>query len=432
MDRRAAFAAFGLTLLSAACERAEEGKIVLTFPASAVGMEAELLSRQLERFMEEHPDIRVVQRPTPDAADQRHQLYVQWLNARAPDPDILQLDVIWAAEFAAAGWILPLDRFGPPADSFFPQTVRADTWNGRLYALPWFVDVGMLYRRVDLVPEPPPTLDRLIDVALHLAESKAVSYGMVFQGARYEGLVTVFLEFLTAFGGQILDDSGRVVVDSEPAVRALAAMKETIESGAAPRAVLTWQEEPVRFAFQNGEAAFMRNWPYAAPLLGDTGVSRVARRFAVSLFPRAVPEGRPAAALGGSQLAINARTEHPEAAYALIRYLTADRQMLERAEVLGQFPARPALYGDPRLAAALAVDPAEALQIVRHAVPRPVTPLYTELSQILQASLHRSLSGQQEPARALAEAAAEMRRVLVRAGLYAAESIHRPQAHDRL
>src|SRR4051812_35576997 len=101
----------------AACRTPVSPGRVITLPGSAVGAEAEVLRRQLRRFMESHPDIEVVQRPTPDAADQRHQLYVQWLNAGAGDPDILQLDVVWTAEFAAAGWLLPLDRFAPDTDS---------------------------------------------------------------------------------------------------------------------------------------------------------------------------------------------------------------------------------------------------------------------------------------------------------------------------
>jgi multiple sugar transport system substrate-binding protein len=107
-------------LLALACTRSSSTGTVISFPASAVGAEATVLRRQIARFEASHPGVTVAQRPTPDAADQRHQLYVQWLNARAPEPDILQLDVIWTPEFAAAGWILPLDRFRPPVDSFFP------------------------------------------------------------------------------------------------------------------------------------------------------------------------------------------------------------------------------------------------------------------------------------------------------------------------
>src|SRR5579864_3605679 len=193
------------------CARAEPR--ILTFSGSLVGREGEVIRRQLDRFREANPSIDVALRATPDAADQRHQLYVQWLNARASDPDVLQLDVIWTPEFAAAGWIAGLDRFEPPVDRFFAAVVAADRWNGSLYALPWFVDVGMLYWRIDLASRAPRDLDELAQRARRAQEEAGVPFGFVWQGARYEGLVTVFLEHLGAFGGAILDDRGRVVVD---------------------------------------------------------------------------------------------------------------------------------------------------------------------------------------------------------------------------
>ena len=182
---------------------------VLTLSGSVVGREGDVLRGQLDRFERATPGVRVEVRPTPDAADARHQLYVQWLNAHAPEPDVLQLDVVWTAEFAAAGWIASLDGYQPPVHEFFPAAVTADRWNGRLYALPWFVDVGMLYRRTDLVPRAPGSLDDLIALASDAQRAHAVPFGIVWQAARYEGLVTVFLELLGAFGGQILDDDGR-------------------------------------------------------------------------------------------------------------------------------------------------------------------------------------------------------------------------------
>ncbi|HSE65994.1 MAG TPA: extracellular solute-binding protein, partial [Gemmatimonadales bacterium] len=173
----------GPLLLALTCTRPDSSGTVITFPASAVGAEATVLRRQIARFEARHPGVTVEQRPTPDAADQRHQLYVQWLNARAPEPDILQLDVIWTPEFAAAGWILPLDRFRPPVDSFFPATIRANTWDGRLYALPWFVDVGMLYWRTDLLKHPPASLDELVRQAESVGGTDGVTMGFVWQGA---------------------------------------------------------------------------------------------------------------------------------------------------------------------------------------------------------------------------------------------------------
>ncbi|HET7619311.1 MAG TPA: ABC transporter substrate-binding protein [Vicinamibacterales bacterium] len=413
--RRATAGLAGALLALAACSHRPD---VLTFSGSVLGAEGTIVRRQIDRFARQHPGLTIEVRATPDAADQRHQLYVQWLNAWAADPDVLQLDVVWTPEFAAAGWILPIDDAVTDADDFFPAALSADRWRGRLYAVPWFVDAGMLYWRTDLMDAPPDTFDALTTIARGAVADGRVASGFVWQGARYEGLVTVFLEHLIGFGGRILDDDGRVVVDSPAGIQALTFMCDAIHrTRIVPEAVLTWQEEQTRFSFQNGRAAFMRNWPYAAALLGDPAQSAVAGRFAVAPMPHAA--GRSAAALGGAQLAINARTRQPEAARALVRYLTAPEQMIERAQVAGQFPARRRVYDDPRLKDALPIPPATARAIVEHAVARPVTPVYTQLSGILQIHLHRALTQQETPAAALHAAAAAMRRLLDDAGLTA-------------
>jgi multiple sugar transport system substrate-binding protein len=411
-------AVFALLLATACADRDDAG--VLTISGSAVGAEADVLRAQIERFTRGRPGLRVELRATPDAADQRHQLYVQWLNARASEPDVLQLDVIWTPEFAAAGWILALDTFAIAVDSFFPATIAANRWRGRLFAVPWFVDVGMLYWRTDLMNAAPSSFAELTQRA-RAAQQTGMRYGLVWQGARYEGLVTVFLEYLGAFGGAILDASGRVTVADAAAVRALVEMQQEIETGLVPRAALSWQEEQTRFAFQNGEAAFMRNWPYAYALLSDTVRSRVAGRFAVAPMP-AGAGGASAAALGGAQLAVNAHSREPRAAIELIAFLTQPAQMLERARVAGQFPTRPALYETEMLAQALAIPPAQARRVIERATPRPVTPVYTELSQILQLHLHRALSGQQSAESALRAAASQMRALLERVQLIPPDS----------
>lgn len=404
-----------LLLLLCACAGEKDSVPTLTVSGSAVGAEGEVLSRQIRRFMAENPGLRVTVQQTPDDATQRHQLYVQWLNAHVGTPDVLQLDVVWTPEFAAAGWILPLDRFSPGSGDFFPASLAANTWQGKLYALPWFMDVGILYWRTDLLPAPPKSLAELTALARR-GQAAGPRYGIVWQGARYEGLVTVFLEILGGFGGRILTPEGRVAVDSPQAVAALAYLKSQIAAGLAPPEVLTWHEEETRFAFQNGNAVFLRNWPYAWALLGKPADSRVAGRFAIAPMP-AAPGGEPTAALGGAQLAINAYSRRPEAAFRLISYLTAPERMIERARVVGQYPARRSVYRDPRLAEALGTDPAAVLAIVERAQPRPVTPVWTELSEILQIHLHRSLAGQTETAAALKEARREMEAVLERSGL---------------
>lgn len=371
-----------------ACAR-DEGT-VLTISGSTLGKEGQLLRRQIDRFRQANPAIEVRIQETPDDATQRHQLYVQWLNAHVGTPDVLQLDVIWTAEFAAAGWILPLDQFRPDVRDFFPATIDANRWRGRLYALPWFVDVGMLYRRTDQVAAPPRSIEE-------------IDRTFVWQGARYEGLVTVFLEFLGAYGGHVMADDGRVTVSSAAGVRALTLMRDLIRRGITPREALTWHEEECRFAFQNGRATYMRNWPYAVEAMNG---SAVAGRFAVSPMP-AAPGGRPTAALGGAPLAINAWSEHPDAAYDLIAFLTAPEQMEERLAMVGQYPSRMSLYDES----------SDVRPIIEAATPRPVTPIYAELSDQLQIWLHRALAGEVEPRVALDQAARAMQRLVDEAGL---------------
>lgn len=415
------FAASFTGLVAAAflsCEPASDGRTVIRFPASALGSEGAILREQIARFEKRHPDISIEVRQTPDAANERHQLYVQWLNAHAPDPDVLQLDVVWTAEFAAAGWVLPIDELEPDTRDFFPAALDANRWDGRLYALPWFIDVGMLYYRTDLVPTPPQTFEELVEIATSVSVREgAPKAGFLWQGARYEGLICVFLEILGGFGGRIMDDGGKIDVDSDHAVAALSFLRDLVRRHRiSPDAVLAFQEEQTRFGFQNGDAVFLRNWPYAYPLMDDKSRSAVAGKFAVTTMPRTAA-GMSTSALGGSQLAINAHSDHPEAAYRFVSFLLEPEQMLERARITGQYPPRRSLYDDPALAAALPVSPARVRELIDAAEPRPVTPVYAELSDILQVWVHRALTGQAEPRAALLRAGEEMRALLVKAGL---------------
>jgi multiple sugar transport system substrate-binding protein len=404
------------------CSRSSaKHETVLTFSGSALGAEGTLVAKQLKRFMQLNPGIRVELQRTPDDASQRHQLYVQWLNARVGNPSILQLDVVWTPEFAAAGWVRSLDRYQPAKSQFFPATIAANTWAGQLYALPWFADVGLLYRRTDLIPREPRTLEELVsDAQSAMTRRGGPRYGIVSQGARYEGLITGFVEYLGAFGGRIIDDHGEVVVNRPEAVRALEFMRDELYKWrVAPLDVLTWHEEEARFAFQNGNAVFMRNWPYPVAAMSDTAQSKVAGKFTVSPMPASgtAPGGHSTAALGGAQLAINAYTDFPDAAYKLIAYLTAPEQMLERAQAVGQYPTRTALYDGGQLDGAIGIPPANARRAIESATPRPVTPIYTELSEILQIELHRALVRQAEPKEALDAAAAKINALIERTGM---------------
>ena len=229
--------------------------------------------------------------------------------------------------------------FALDVDDFLPAALAASRWRGALYGVPWFVDLGLLYWRTDLLSAPPRSLAELREAARRLQEAGTTRFGLVWQGARYEGLITVFLEHLGAFGGGILDARGRVIVDEPAAIRALTYMCDAIgRDGFVPSSVLTWQEEQVRFAFQNGDAVFMRNWPYAWSLLQDESAITCGQPVCGCAVSRR-RGGRPTAALGGAQLAVNARSANPSLAWELVRFLTAPEQMLERARLAAQLPA---------------------------------------------------------------------------------------------
>ena len=139
---------------------------------------------------------------------------------------LYRCSVVWAKVGRHPCWMVQsaLDDAGVEQDDFFEAALQADRWRGRLYAVPWFVDVGMLYWRTDLTARAPRTFDELVTAARGARSEARIEYGFAWQGARYEGLVTVFLEHLTGFGGAILTDDGRVVVDSPDAIRALTFM----------------------------------------------------------------------------------------------------------------------------------------------------------------------------------------------------------------
>ena len=207
----------------------------------------------------------------------------------------------------------------------------------------------MLYRRTDLVPHPPRDLAELSQLARRAQDDHGVPFGFVWQGARYEGLVTVFLEHLGAFGGAILDDEGRVVVDSEAAEQALTYMRDAIYvDGVVPPAVLTWQEEQTRFAFQTGQAVFMRNWPYAYGLLQDRVAVERGRAIRGDRRCPARPADRRRRRLAARHWRSTPTAISPRPPIELIDYLLQPEQMIERARVAGQYPTRPALYTTAR------------------------------------------------------------------------------------
>jgi multiple sugar transport system substrate-binding protein len=410
MVRRRALASLAALPL-AACARGGDGaeraagRIRLVFKYQPLWGDPAVLRALLGAFERDAPDVEIVPEPLPNAADVLHQYYLTALEGRARHFDVFVADVVWIPEFARAGWIAALDEIAPPPvlrRDFLPGAAEAVIVEGRTFAMPWYVDVGLLYRRTDLAPDPPRTLDDLARASIEARPPGAAGY--VFQGRQYEGLVCNVYEAIWGHGGATME-GGRVLLDTPEAREALAFLRRLVERGAAPASVASMAEEESRRVFQEGRAVFMRNWPYARAEAERPG-SPVRGRVGVSPLP--TTSGDPGhGALGGWQLVMSARVEgaRREAALRFIAHMGSAESNVAMALAYARNPPRRAPYEDPRLARG-APFIASLLPIVERALPRPVTPYYPLLTDGLQAEFSAGITGVRSPARALSRAQA--------------------------
>lgn len=359
----------------------------------------------LADFERTHPDVDLVSELLPSASDLLHQFFLTALEGGAQDFHVFVVDVIWAPEFARAGWIADLsDRFSPERirDEFLPGPAEAVIYEGRTIAVPWYVDVGLLYYRTDLVPHAPRTYDELRRFARDAMQRDAALAGFVWQGRQYEGLNCNVFESLWGHGGEALSD-GRLLLETPRMESALEYLRGLVRDGISPADVTTYAEEETRRAFQSGGAVFMRNWPYAWAQLQSED-SPVRGRVAVADLPSESGEPGPGA-LGGWQLAMNAHTppSHREAAMDLIEFLTSHEASLRLAIGHARNPARRALYDDPRLKEG-APFIASLGPMLERARPRPVTPYYNLVSDVLQSEFSAAVAGIRAPAKAMERA----------------------------
>ena len=206
---------------STRAEPGTPGKIRLVFKYQPLG-EPRVFSELLRDFERAHPDIEVVSEALPNAADLAHQYFLTALEGGSSEFDLFVVDVVWVAEFARAGWVADLSPWFPPAElrsDYLPGVAGAVVLEDRTMAVPWYVDVGVLYRRTDCVPEAPATYGDLVSSAERLMKSTGL-LGYVWQGRQYEGLVCNVYEAIWGHGGETLD-RGRVLLDTEEARAAL-------------------------------------------------------------------------------------------------------------------------------------------------------------------------------------------------------------------
>ncbi|NMB45435.1 MAG: ABC transporter substrate-binding protein [Firmicutes bacterium] len=384
----------------------------ITVATGAVGQELEISREAAARYMELHPNVKITVLDTPDMVQDRLGLYLQFFEAKSSEVDVYQIDVIWPGDLAEH--FLDLNEYGGKevAEAHFPEIVENNTVDGKLVAMPWFTDAGLLYYRTDLLKEyglePPTTWDELEAAAAKVqagerAKGNQDFWGYVWQGNAYEGLTCNALEWLASNdGGSIIEFDGSISVNNPRAV-------EIIDKAAgwvgtiSPPGVIGFAEEDARTMFQAGNALFMRNWPYCYSL-GNAADSAIAGKFDVSPLP-AGASGAGAATLGGWQLSVSKYSKNPEVAADVALFLASYEEQKTRAIQASMNPTIMSLYQDPDV---LEASPfmGSLYDVFVNAVARPSTvsaPRYNEVSTLFFNAIHSVLTGKSNAADALEE-----------------------------
>lgn len=398
--------ALGALALSSAwgCAKAKEerpsGRVRVVFKHQPLGGDPGPLRRLLAGFEKKNPDVELAAELLPAAPSAVHQYYVTALEGRARDFDVLVIDVIWVAELARAGWIADLSGAFPGAAvrrDFLPGPVEAALVESGTFGVPWYADVGVLYHRTDILPSPPRTF-----AEIHALRPPPGMHGYLWQGLQSESLVCNVYEAIWGHGGAATR-GGRLLLDTPEAREALSYLRSLLVHRVSPPSVTSMAEEESRRVFQAGNAALMRNWPYAwsdaespgSPVRGLVGVS-----------PLPTLHGEPGfGALGGFHLARNASTPpwKVDAAERLIAHLTSLEANLVLARDYGRLPARCDAYDDPAITEGAPMISALRATVER-ARPRPVTPYYQMIADTLAAEFSAAITGVRTAAESLRRA----------------------------
>lgn len=414
---RIQFAVFGLLLILAAGvfeyfseKKNQKPEHILTIACGMEGLE-ESTCWQGVRAWEEQTGHRVKIIPEPNGSTERLSLLRRRL-LMDRHVDIYQIDVIWPGVLADC--LEDLNQYFTKEDlkDFFPQLIENNTVKGRLVAIPFFVDVGFLYYRKDLlqrysqhVPRTWADLEKVADYIMKAERAKGHKniWGFVFQGRAHELLACNALEWIYSHknGGMVIKPNGEVSINN-PSARSAIEMARGWIGAIAPKSVLRYDQEDCQRLFQSGGAVFMRHWPDAWTLVNAPN-SAVAGNVGVAPLPKGGKNGRHTGALGGWGLAITKKSKNKKLAAELIRFLTSFKELRRRSRVGGYIPPIKALFKDPAVLKANPLFQTTEL-ILREAALRPSRQTgahYPRVSLIFQQAIHTALQGERSAEEAL-------------------------------
>jgi multiple sugar transport system substrate-binding protein len=346
----------------------------------------------IKLYNQAHPGVTVKLLELPTSATQQRTQLVQRQQAKSSECDVLGMDVVWTAEFAAQGWLKDVTpAIQARQNEFIPSTLATTKINGKYWAVPFNTNAGLLYYNTKKVHQAPTTWQQ----AYQMGKTDG---GFGYQGQAYEGLTVDFLEMLYSAGGTVLSSDGKkATIDSPQAQQVLSLMQQGLKNGSVPQAVLTYIEEDSRNAFQTGKLSILRNWPYVYALAKQAHVP-----FKVEPLPTWAG-GKPASVLGGYNLGISSYSKNPGAALSFINFATAPSAQT-KFFIKSSLPAvLTQVYHDPAVIKAQPFAP-QLLKAVQNGVPRPVSPVYPQISEAIYKNVYSALSSGTSPKTALSNA----------------------------
>jgi trehalose/maltose transport system substrate-binding protein len=363
--------------------------------------------------MDANPNVTVNVLDTPNMVQDRLGLYLQFFEAQSSEVDIYQIDVIWPGDLAEH--FVDLYQYGAAsvAPEHFPAIIENNTVDGKLIGIPWFTDAGLLYYRTDLLEkygysDPPATWDELQQMAQTIQDGERADgnqdfWGFVWQGNAYEGLTCDALEWIKSNDGGTIVSPDKVITINNPNATEIVDQAAGWVGTISPDGVTGFAEEDARNMWQAGNAAFMRNWPYAYSL-GNADDSAIKGQFDVSPLP-AGKSGSGAATLGGWQLAVSKYSNNPDVAADVALFLASPEEQKIRAIEGSLNPTIMSLYEDPDVLAATPFF-GSLYDVFINAVARPSTataPNYNEVSTLFFQAVHSVLTGDNDAQTALEE-----------------------------
>lgn len=373
------------------------GKVVFMAGKDATGT----VNKLIEAFNAKNTGVTIDFQEQPADSTANHDKYATAFAAKDSSIDLIAADMPWFPEFAAAGYLLPVEKyFNPSARSaLFESTLQGASYKDKLFGLPWYLNGGALYYRKDILEkagvQPPNTYEELAAAATKLQTPEM--YGFVVNGFKNEGLTSIWLEFLWGFGGEFWDSkTNQVLVDSPEAQASLQYMVDAIYTKKfLPDKMITWKTPDAYNAFLQGNAVFLRGWTDFAPQ-AEGASSKIKGMWGIKTITAASGK-KPAACLGNWNLAINANSKNPDAAWKVVDYFLSVEAQKTLTLGTGRPPARKDVYSDKDV---LTNSPSFNVMndVFGTAKPRPVSPAYPQVSsEVIQDQVSKVLANQVSP-----------------------------------